>query len=62
MVEPGAREARDAPLLIVEAMKMEHTVRAPRPGLLQAFRVRVGDQVAMGELLVDLDEAAAGAA
>jgi 3-methylcrotonyl-CoA carboxylase alpha subunit len=58
LAEPGSRVARDAPLLIIEAMKMEHAVRAPRAGLLQAFRVRVGDVVAMGELLVDLDDAA----
>jgi 3-methylcrotonyl-CoA carboxylase alpha subunit len=56
LAEPGTRVARDAPLLIVEAMKMEHTVRAPRPGLLQAYRVGVGDQGAMGELLVDFDD------
>jgi 3-methylcrotonyl-CoA carboxylase alpha subunit len=59
LAEAGTRVQADAPLLIVEAMKMEHTVRAPRAGLLQAFRVTVGDQVAMGELLVDLDDAAA---
>ena len=29
---------------------------------MQAFRVRVGDQVSMGELLVDFEDAAAGAA
>jgi 3-methylcrotonyl-CoA carboxylase alpha subunit len=62
LVEPGSRVERDAPLLIVEAMKMEHTVRAPRPGLLQAFRVGVGDQVTMGELLVDFDDTAVDAA
>jgi 3-methylcrotonyl-CoA carboxylase alpha subunit len=53
---PGDSVARDAPLLIVEAMKMEHTVRAPRAGRLAGFRVGVGDQVAMGEQLVDLDD------
>ena len=53
LAEAGAPVARDAPLLIVEAMKMEHTVRAPQAGLLQAYRVAVGDQVAMGEQLAD---------
>ena len=58
LVEPGSAVARDLPLLIVEAMKMEHTVRAPADGRLQAFRVRVGDQVAMGEMLADFEPAA----
>ncbi len=58
LAEPGSTVARDLPLLIVEAMKMEHTVRAPAAGRLQAFRVQVGDQVAMGEMLADFDPAA----
>jgi len=65
LAAPGSRVARNAPLLIVEAMKMEHTVRAPRAGVLRAFRVAVGDQVAMGEFLADLEPdppAAAGPA
>jgi len=53
LVEPGSQVERDTPLLILEAMKMEHAVCAPRAGLVQDFRVGVGDSVAMGELLVD---------
>jgi 3-methylcrotonyl-CoA carboxylase alpha subunit len=49
----GARVERAAPLLILEAMKMEHTVRAPQAGVLRAYRVQVGDQVNMGEQLMD---------
>ena len=52
LVEAGSAVARDTPLLIVEAMKMEHTVRAPVAGLLRSFFVAVGDQVAMGEQLM----------
>ena len=53
LVAGGARVERAAPLLILEAMKMEHTVRAPQAGTLRAFRVQVGDQVKMGEQLMD---------
>jgi len=53
LVAGGARVERGAPLLILEAMKMEHTVRAPQAGTLRAFRVQVGDQVKMGEQLMD---------
>ncbi|HYB51786.1 MAG TPA: biotin carboxylase N-terminal domain-containing protein [Burkholderiaceae bacterium] len=53
LVGAGARVERGAPLLILEAMKMEHTVRAPEAGLLRAFRVQVADQVTMGTQLMD---------
>ena len=53
LVAPGSNVVRDTPLLILEAMKMEHTIRAPQAGTLSAFRVAVGDQVAMGEQLLD---------
>ena len=48
-VEPGA------PLLILEAMKMEHTIAAPAKGRLKAFRFGVGDSVAEGAELVDFE-------
>jgi 3-methylcrotonyl-CoA carboxylase alpha subunit len=57
---PGGTVEADAPLLIVEAMKMEHTVRAPRAGLLRAFLVGVGDQVAMAERLADFEPGSGG--
>jgi len=47
VVEPGA------PLLVMEAMKMEHTLTAPARGRLQAFRFAVGDTVSEGAELVD---------
>jgi 3-methylcrotonyl-CoA carboxylase alpha subunit len=52
LVEPGTQVVRDTPLLIVEAMKMEHTVRAPVAGLLRSFCVAVGDQVGMAQQLM----------
>jgi 3-methylcrotonyl-CoA carboxylase alpha subunit len=46
---------KGAPLLILEAMKMEHTIAAPAPGLLKTFRYAVGDQVAEGAELVEFE-------
>ena len=46
-----------APLLVLEAMKMEHTVTAPNTGTVNAFLVAVGDQVADGAALVDFEAA-----
>jgi len=52
LVQPGARVARGEPLLILEAMKMEHTLAAPADGICEAFNVAVGEQVAEGTELV----------
>ena len=39
------------PLVIVEAMKMEHTVTAPLDGTVAELLVKAGQQVAMDEML-----------
>ncbi|WP_313214439.1 acetyl/propionyl/methylcrotonyl-CoA carboxylase subunit alpha [Stenotrophomonas acidaminiphila] len=59
LVEPGSRVARGTPLLVMEAMKMEHTLQAPADGVVNGYRVRGGDQVGDGAVLVDF-EAGAG--
>ena len=38
-----------------EAMKMEHTITAPRDGTVQALLYGVGDQVLEGEELLRLE-------
>ena len=55
LVEPGARLEKGAPLLILEAMKMEHKLSAPSAGAVTAFRCAVDDQVAEGAELVDFE-------
>lgn len=42
-------------ILIVEAMKMEHTLRAPRDGKVVAVHVAAGDMVASGQALAEID-------
>jgi 3-methylcrotonyl-CoA carboxylase alpha subunit len=56
LVQPGDAVARGAPLMILEAMKMEHTIIAPAAGTVSAINFRVGDQVQEGADLIDLDE------
>ena len=51
----GAKVDKGAPLLVLEAMKMEHTISAPRAGTVKAFRYAAGDQVAEGAELVDFE-------
>ena len=52
LVEAGARVAADTPLLVMEAMKMEHTIRAPSSGTLESFYFQPGDLVDGGAELV----------
>jgi biotin carboxyl carrier protein len=42
-------------LVTLEAMKMEHVVRAPAAGTVREVRVAVGDQVDTGDVLVVID-------
>ena len=53
-VEAGATVAAGALLLVIEAMKMEHPVRAPHAGTIAALHVRSGDQVATRQPLVEV--------
>ncbi|MBT1074185.1 acetyl/propionyl/methylcrotonyl-CoA carboxylase subunit alpha [Geobacter grbiciae] len=57
MVEPGERVGKGRPLMILEAMKMEHTIAAPRDGLVARLNFTVGSLVSDGaELLALADE------
>jgi 3-methylcrotonyl-CoA carboxylase alpha subunit len=58
LVEPGAHVRRGQPLLVMEAMKMEHTIAAPADGVVERLLYRVGDQVAEGAPLVGFAAAA----
>ena len=54
-VEAGASAAARAPLVILEAMKMEIPVAAPFAGTVTAVHVAPGDRVAGGTPLVELE-------
>ncbi|GAB4356254.1 MAG: biotin carboxylase N-terminal domain-containing protein [Gammaproteobacteria bacterium] len=53
-VQPGQLVKRGEPLLIMEAMKMEHTVTAPDDCRVEAVHYSVGDSVEEGKELVSL--------
>ncbi|MCH7472986.1 hypothetical protein IIA79_08560 [bacterium] len=53
LVEPGARVAKGTPLLILEAMKMEHEILAPADGTVSGFLYENGQRVMPGDLLVE---------
>ena len=61
-VEDGAQVEAGDPVIVVEAMKMEHVLRAGVPGTV-SLRAALGDSVARGETLavIATDEGGSGA-
>ena len=53
-VSPGEQVVEGQPVVSVEAMKMEHVVRASGPGAVEAIPVTVGDQVALDDIVAVL--------
>ena len=56
--KPGDVVVRGQPLVILEAMKMENDVRAPRDGVVRSVEVVTGQAVGTGEVLVRLEPSA----
>jgi geranyl-CoA carboxylase alpha subunit len=54
LVEEGQAVRAGDPLVILEAMKMEHTIRAPHDGVIAAIHARQGAQVAASTVLLDV--------
>ncbi|MDJ0849189.1 MAG: carboxyl transferase domain-containing protein [Myxococcota bacterium] len=66
-VAPGDRVAAGTPLLVMEAMKMEHVIAAPGSGTVRELRVAPGNTVYEGAVLAvieagEVEEAASGEA
>lgn len=55
MVAVGDQVSDEQPLVIIEAMKMEFTVRAPHAGHIATVHFAEGAQVAAGDILVELE-------
>jgi propionyl-CoA carboxylase alpha chain len=58
LAESGSSVTEGQPLLVLEAMKMQHTVTAPTDGVLTQINVKPGTQVAAGEVLAVVEETA----
>jgi len=54
LVEKGQAVEKGTPLLILEAMKMENEIKAPRSGEVKRIAVREGDLIESRALLVEL--------
>ena len=67
LVEVGQSVSKGQPLLVLEAMKMEHVLKADKEGVITALSCRQGEQVSQGAVLVHFadpsaDKAQGGAA
>jgi 3-methylcrotonyl-CoA carboxylase alpha subunit len=54
LAQPGDVVSKGQPLAVMEAMKMEHTITAPRDGTVEELMYAVGDQVSEGGELLRL--------
>ena len=59
LVEAGQQVEAGTALVVLEAMKMEHSIRAPHAGTVKALYCSEGEMVSEGAVLVELDEASA---
>ncbi|MBB3192553.1 acetyl/propionyl/methylcrotonyl-CoA carboxylase subunit alpha [Halomonas cerina] len=53
LVETGQRVEKGMPLMVMEAMKMEHTMTAPADGHVESFHFAAGDTVGQGDVLLE---------
>ena len=57
LVQAGSEVEKGAPLVVMEAMKMEHTIAAPAKGRVSAVLHAAGEQVAEGAALIAFEPA-----
>jgi 3-methylcrotonyl-CoA carboxylase alpha subunit len=57
LVEAGQQVEAGTALVVLEAMKMEHSIRAAHAGTVKALYCNEGEMVSEGAVLVELDEA-----
>ena len=55
LAQPGDKVSKGQALAVMEAMKMEHQIHAPRDGVVAELLYAVGDQVAEGSELLKLE-------
>jgi 3-methylcrotonyl-CoA carboxylase alpha subunit len=55
LVQPGDHVVANQPLIVMEAMKMEHTIVAPYAGVVSAVPFTSGQLVSGGAALIELD-------
>src|SRR3954447_6291273 len=62
MVKPGDVVAKDTPLVTLESDKATVEVPSPQPGTIKELKVKIGDRVSQGSVILVLDVAEGAAA
>lgn len=55
MVKEGQTVEKDAPLFVIEAMKMESTITAPFAGTIKKIHLEVGEILEQGDLVIEFE-------
>lgn len=55
LVSPGQAVSAGTPLVILDAMKMENELLAPKEGRIKAIAVRAGQILAKGDLILEIE-------
>jgi len=55
VVDEGQDVKAGEPLVVVEAMKMENVLRAERDGRVAKLRAKVGDSLAVDQVILELE-------
>jgi len=55
LAKNGQNVTKDTALIVMEAMKMEYTLRAPKDGAIKGLRAKAGDQVSDGQKLLEIE-------
>ena len=55
LAAPGQQVEAGAALVVLEAMKMEHSIRAPQAGVIKAIYCAEGELIGEGTVLVELE-------
>ena len=54
-IKPGDATKKGQALVVMEAMKMEYTLKAEIDGTIKQVEIQVGDQVPLGKTLIQID-------
>ncbi|HEX2960979.1 MAG: acetyl-CoA carboxylase biotin carboxyl carrier protein subunit [Ignavibacteria bacterium] len=54
-VNKGQHVKRDQSMLVLEAMKMRNSIKAPFDGIIKSIQISKGERVAKGELLIEFE-------
>ncbi|MFP5340838.1 MAG: acetyl-CoA carboxylase biotin carboxyl carrier protein subunit, partial [Gammaproteobacteria bacterium] len=57
LVEAGQHVEAGTALIVLEAMKMEHSIRTQQPGVVKSLFCAEGDMVSEGAVLLEMEEA-----